>query len=366
MNSIGFAIKPRKDSNSIDNKEKEIIIEKIEETPFEGKYHFKKIEEFNNRSGHLQNKNRTVNLLDFEVQNGSKPTKINILDLSLHSTKDEKTIEENEFKKQGSNGEFDFEKSELNKNNSKTGSAEINFNTQYFSAENNMENFNFDTPQNAQNTQNVQNAQNAQNIQNAQKSNVNDINDFFETINLMKPPKETSKLEKMKESYNSIFEENEASKIDKIYNLFGGPSFSLTYSPYQVHNQGMLGSNFELTKKTSNTSEEAMNIQNASSTNAYATNLTSAALLKERIGCTQSKSSNTVTTLTATSSNQNSGEKKPSTYPTFDDMGAKYQFNSVNPQKRESSNSNSNSNSKDLTLPKTTSSSSNDVFNLFN
>ena len=121
MNSIGFAIKPRKDSISLDNKEKEITHEKIEEATFEGKYHFKKIEEFNNRSG--QNKNNTVNLLDFEVQNGSKPTKINILDLSLHSTKEEKTIEENELKKEGSNGKFDFEKSELNnKNNAKTES----------------------------------------------------------------------------------------------------------------------------------------------------------------------------------------------------------------------------------------------------
>jgi hypothetical protein len=137
------------------------------------------MDEIYSKTGHQStNSNSNVNLLDFEFD--KKPTKVNILNLSpLHEKKEDADlqIENLDLKKNGNDPEVST--STPVKNHPKISS---------------------------------------------------DINDLFENIKLFEPPKEVSKVEKIKEIYNSKFTENEASKIDKIYNLFGGPSFSIDYT----------------------------------------------------------------------------------------------------------------------------------------
>lgn len=152
------------------------------------------MEEFYAKIGnHSNNLNSNVNLLDFEFD--KKPTKINILELSpLH-----------EFKKEVQPDTLDLKEN---------GKEQISFN----------DNIKEETkiPESEKNVQ----------IKINEKKSESDINDLFENIKLIEPPKEISKIDKFKEIYNSQFTENEGSKIDKIYNLFGGPSFSVESANY--------------------------------------------------------------------------------------------------------------------------------------
>jgi hypothetical protein len=273
----------------------------------------------------------TVNLLDFDMQNGSKPTKINILDLSpLNTPKEKKEFNDNEInfktiKPQDENGE--------NKNHEKPKENTYHENVTVVEAEEKP------TPSG----------------HNEISGNFNDINFFFDVV---QAPKETSKVEKIKEIYNSKFQENEGAKVDKIYNIFGGPSFSPAFSPFQAVKQPVnMNNSFDINLVRKNSSEEVSNVNN------------------------KFNSSNSIPVSginTASSSAGNSSENKPNMYPSFDDMHHKYELNlfkNLNLQeKRDSSKELSGKNKyqysaqspqpSEQTKPNT--SNSNDVFNLFN
>lgn len=132
-------------------------------------------------------KEKTENLLEFGGQEGSRPSKINILDLSpLNSPAKEPMAEE---------------KSSL--------------------------------PQ-------IEQESNTQIINEPSESKSEDINDLFDSFNLSQPKKEPSKLDKFREMYQSSFVENEAAQIDPIYNVFGGASFN--YYNYNIKNYQHYGS----------------------------------------------------------------------------------------------------------------------------
>ena len=214
--------------------------------PLGNKFDFKKMEEFYAKTGnHTNNLCSNVNLLDFEFD--KKPTKVNILELSpLHGSKKEveEQMQKIDLKENGKN-------EQLNENafcDSKTKENDKTF----------------------------------ENKSNFEKKNQNDINDLFENIKMFEPPKETSKIDKFKEIYNSQFTENEASKIDKIYNLFGGPSFSfevqsaknsLKFSPIPSTNMTKRNSNSNLPTDFSLKEEKRNSTDPSSSTHKYVCNL---------------------------------------------------------------------------------------------
>jgi hypothetical protein len=146
-----------------------------------------------------EKKEKNENLIDFSSTDGSKPSKLNILELSLNTQ-----LTDNESARQSPD----------------SNSENVpNLFEDFFS--NSDKNFPTDFSVKESKTEKTS------------KENVNDINDFFDTFNLSQPKKEMSKIDKIKEMYQSSFVENEGSKIDPIYNVFGGPSFSV-YNNYQM------------------------------------------------------------------------------------------------------------------------------------
>jgi len=288
-----------------------------------------------NSNQNMQNSN-TVNLLDFDMHNGSRPTTINILDLSpLNSPKEKRQIKDNEVnfysnKPQDENGENKKQECQNPKETSYRDNITV------IEAE----------------------EKSIPSVQSELQQNFNDINFFFEVVQAQK---ETSKVEKIKEVYNSKFEENEGMKVDKIYNLFGGPSFSSFYSPFHgVKKAPNINNSFDMNLSKNNSSQDVSKNNN------------------------KFKSSNSLHISginTASSSTGNSSNNKPNMYPSFDDMHHKYEINlfkNLNLQeKRESTNDltskNQNQYQYQISTPsesteetKAKNSSINDVFNLFN
>jgi len=135
-----------------------------------------------------------VNLLDFgTIPDGTKPTKFNILDLfpdSPKKEKDDKVVEGKELIPVFVGNDNNNEKSDEKK----------------------------------------------------QKTNINDLNDIFDNFNFTQQ-REPSTLDKLKESYQSSFVENEAAKIDSIYNVFGSMSTTPPSTGFNFPKQSLSSGN---------------------------------------------------------------------------------------------------------------------------
>jgi hypothetical protein len=290
------------------------------------------MEDFIHNSNQNIQCSNTINLLDFDMQNGCKPPQFNILDLSpLTSPKGNQQIR---------NFDGNFQTS-MPQNENGENKKELIPNPKASTCQNNVTV--------------IESQENPIcSVYNELEQNFNDINSFFEVV---QGPKETSKVEKIKEIYNSKFQENEGANIDKIYNLFGGPSFSSVYSPFHnIKKSSHMNNSFDLNLNKNSSSQEVPKINNKfkSSNSAHISGIN-----------------------TACSSTGNSSNIKPNIYPSFDDMHHKYEINLFKNlnlhEKRQSSNEladknqyqySTKSQSTEQTNPKT--SNMNDVFNLFN
>jgi hypothetical protein len=227
------------------------------------------MEEFYNKSGtHSTTVGTNINLMDFDNNNGTRPSKINILDMSpLQSpSKNKKKNEDNDLKDlpketEGETNthpiivdhqEADFEEEREEKSDKENFNDIFNnfdFNAKMQEDKNKSENLSkskshSNSGHSKNNSQDFTNTNmneqiyglgdSFQQITNSttSKNNICDINDLFDTLHVNKP-REVTKIDKIKEIYNNAFTENETKKIDPIYNVFGGTSFAM-FSPHSM------------------------------------------------------------------------------------------------------------------------------------
>ncbi len=179
-------------------------------------------------------------LIDFTHGTGANPSKINILDLHDEYYYENEKVSKNEIENLSKNENESNSNSNANSHMNPIFAFNGNINEPNPKPDSNISDLNVnsnDTPFTITNNNSTSNPfKPAQQINHfdispkvtptpnpsiAHDPAQNDLNNLFETISMSQPKKEPSKIDILKEAYQSKFSENEAMNIDSIYNVFG-------------------------------------------------------------------------------------------------------------------------------------------------